>query len=281
MIWRVGLALWTLLLAGAGIGCSGLAGVDAGRFGEPKAGHITFWGHACNYIDMDGVGILTDPVFEKNLWTRRRFIGGPPREMIQRARVVLISHAHNDHLGLSSLKELHGDAVVLCPAPVAKILSKRGLTVKEMRPGDELELNGVRFVAVTAHHPGGRWSLHAVADGRALGWVVVGPTATIYYSGDTDYCSSFSEVGRTFAPDIAIMNVSGHLKPADTARAARDTRAPVVIPTHWGSYAYWILGGGRRPHGETQLERLLGERLRVLNVGESLPIERVSVRSGS
>ena len=262
-------------------GCSGLAKTDATRFAEPEPGRITFWGHACTYIDVDGVGILTDPVFDKNLWTRRRIIGAPSGGLIERARIVLISHAHNDHLSPSTLKELHDDAIVLCPAPVAKILSEKKVKVKVMRPGDEFDLGGVRVVAVNAHHPGGRWSLKARADGRALGWVIAAPTATIYYTGDTDYCSSFAEVGQTHAPDIAIMNVSGHLKPADAARAARDTRAPVIIPTHWGAYTYWLFGGSRRPRGEEELKRLLGERLRVLDVGESLTIERSAARSGS
>lgn len=253
-------------------GCTGLAGVDRKAFPGPEPEHITYWGHACLFIAIDGVDILTDPVFEKNLWNRRRFVGTPPADVVQRARVVLISHAHNDHLSPPSLEMLAKDTIVLCPEPAAGVLEGKGLNVKMMRPGDVHEVDGVRFVAVGVHHPGGRWNFSARADGRALGWVIAAPAATIFYSGDTDYCSSFRDVGDTYAPDVAILNVNGHLKPDDTARAARELGAPVVIPAHWGAYTYWLLGGNRRPKGERELERLLGDRLHVLEVGGAIPV---------
>jgi L-ascorbate metabolism protein UlaG (beta-lactamase superfamily) len=82
-------------------------------------------------------------------------------------------------------------------------------------------------------------------------------------------------VGRTFAPDIAILNVNGHLPSTDATRAAWATRARLVIPTHWGGFKYWVVGGNKRPRDLETLERVLGERLRVLEVGESLPLSAV------
>jgi L-ascorbate metabolism protein UlaG (beta-lactamase superfamily) len=266
---------WALLLVAvvlASGGCTGFAGVDRDTFPEPQAGHITYWGHACMFIDVDGVGIVTDPVFEKNLWNRRRFVGIPAQDALQRTQVVLVSHAHNDHLSPSTLAMFPKDAIVLCPAPVAKVLEGRGLTVKAMEPGEEHDVGGVRFIATAVHHPGGRWSMHAAADGRALGFVIVAPSATIFYSGDTDYNSSFDDVGWTYSPDVAILNINGHLKPPAAARAARGVGAPIVIPAHWGAYTYWLIGGNRRPHGEDELKRLLDGRLRILEVGESTPV---------
>jgi L-ascorbate metabolism protein UlaG (beta-lactamase superfamily) len=255
-------------------GCSGLAHVEPDRFTRPKVDAITFWGHACLYIDVAGSGIVTDPVFEKNLWQRRRFIGAPPDEWLRNTRVVLISHAHDDHLSPTTLAKFPKDTVVLCPAPAAAFLAKSGIPAKAMKPGEEFEIGGARIVAVAVHHPGTRRGIHAAVDGRALGWVIVTPTSTIFYSGDTNYCSTFADVGWTYAPDIAIINVNGHLRPDDASRAAWATQAPVIIPAHWGAYGYWIVGGNRRPRGESELKRLIGERLHVLNVGESFSIEK-------
>ncbi|HEX6789773.1 MAG TPA: MBL fold metallo-hydrolase [Candidatus Krumholzibacteria bacterium] len=254
--------------------CSGVAQVDPHRYAEPPRDSITFWGHACVFVDAGGLGFVTDPVFEKGLWQRRRFIGSPPPEVLQRVRVILLSHAHDDHTSPESLA-LFGDGVtILGPPPAVEFLAKQGIAAKAMRPGDEHVVDGVRFIAVAVHHAGGRMSVTASADGDALGWVVVTPAATLFYSGDTDYCSTFSDVGWTYAPDIAILNVNGHLMPADASRAARATRAPVVIPAHWGGYGYWVVGGNRHPRGEAQLARLLGKRLHVLAVGKSLPLSR-------
>jgi len=79
-------------------------------------------------------------------------------------------------------------------------------------------------------------------------------------------------VGWTYAPDVAILNVNGHLTPPDAARAAADLGARVVIPSHWGAYGYWLVGGNRHPRGEKELERLLGDRLHVLRVGQSFKL---------
>src|SRR5262249_16361272 len=88
-----------LLLAG----CSGLAKVEPSKFPDPKRDSITFWGHACSYIDVGGMGIVTDPVFAKTLFARHRFIGSPPDEALRGTRIVLLSHAHDDHTDPPSL----------------------------------------------------------------------------------------------------------------------------------------------------------------------------------
>jgi L-ascorbate metabolism protein UlaG (beta-lactamase superfamily) len=275
MIRRV-LPLVCIVLAVSG--CSGLARVDPVHYGEPQPGQITFWGHACVSIDVDGVGVVTDPVFDQNLFQRRRFIGSPPPERLRGTRVVLLSHCHDDHTSPESLALFPEGVTILGPAPVAEFLKEQGIAATAMRPGEEHVVDGVRFVAVAAHHPGGRWGMDARADGGALGWVIVAPSATIFYSGDTDYCSTFAQVGWDYSPDIAILNVNGHLMPVDAARAAWATRARVVIPTHWGAYGYWVVGGNRRPRGENDLRRRIGTRLHVLEVGDSWRLE--STRTG-
>ena len=271
---RRAVALFAACIAIAG--CSGVARVDPQRYAGPPRDSVTFWGHACVFVDAGGLGIVTDPVFESNLWQRRRFIGAPPPEVLQRVRVVLLSHAHDDHTSPESLALFGAGVTILGPAPVVDFLAEKGVAAKAMRAGDEYVVDGVRFIAVAAHHAGGRMSVTASTDGRALGWVVITPAATLFYSGDTDYCSTFANVGWTYAPDIAILNINGHLMPVDASRAARALRAPVVIPAHWGGYGYWVVGGNRHPRGETQLARLLGKRLHVLEVGQSLPLAAAS-----
>jgi L-ascorbate metabolism protein UlaG (beta-lactamase superfamily) len=166
----------------------------------------------------------------------------------------------------------------LCPAPSAEFLAGEKIAAKAMAPGEEFKIGDVRIVAVPVFHPGSRRGIYRGADGRALGWVVITPVGTIFYSGDTDYCSTFAEVGETYAPDVAILNINGHLRPPDASRAALALRSPVVIPSHWGAYTYWIVGGNHHPRGEAELRQLLGERLHVLQVGESFALEKAQGR---
>lgn len=274
MSFRIGPATILVLLASIP-GCTGgLAVVERSYYPAPKTDHLVFWGHACVYIESGGTGVVTDPVFDRGLWQRRRFIGRPPDDAIARVRVVLLSHAHDDHTSPATLARFAKDVIVLCPAPTAGFLAEKGIEAKAMRAGETHEVDGIRFVAIAMHHPGARHAGDPAIDGRALGWIIITTSATVFYSGDSDYCSSFSDVGWTYSPDIAVLNVNGHLKPADTARAARDTRARVVIPTHWGAYGYWVVGGNRRPRGNAELQELIGKPLHVLDVGAWVPMTR-------
>jgi L-ascorbate metabolism protein UlaG (beta-lactamase superfamily) len=125
-----------------------------------------------------------------------------------------------------------------------------------------------------AHHPGPRYGLFAKADGNALGYVIETPAATIFYSGDTDYFSGFADVGGKYDIDVAVLNLNGHLPGTDATRAAWALKTALVVPTHWGGYKYWIRGGNKRPRDYDTMKRVLGDRYRVLEVGESLPLAR-------
>jgi L-ascorbate metabolism protein UlaG (beta-lactamase superfamily) len=175
-------------------------------------------------------------------------------------------------LSRSTLATFPHGIVVLCPKEAAQYLAGSGLDVRPMAPGDEFAYEGGRIIAVTAHHMGSRYGVHAAADGRALGWVVETPSGTIFYSGDTNYFSGFANVGWTYKPDIALLNVNGHLLSKDAARAAWATGAGTVVPIHWGAFGHWVVGGNRHPREEEQLKRLIGDRLVELNAGQSTPI---------
>ncbi len=238
---------------------------------EPPSNAITFWGHACAYIDIDGFGIVTDPVFATHYAIiRRRQIPAPPPSRYDQTRIVLISHAHHDHLDPNTLIHFPASAVILAPAPAAKYLFRRGILAKVMRPGDEYPFPGGSIIAVAAHHPGGRFSLHASADGRALGYVIRSARSTIYYSGDTDYFPGFAEIGARYRPDIAILNVNPHLHMPEALFAVADLGMPIVIPAHVG--AYNGTSARRGPGWRRELVEALGSNAVPLNVGESLAL---------
>ena len=265
----LGLAL--VPLAGSGCGSS-LARIDPDLFPAPPHNSITFWGHACCYIDVDGFGIVTDPVFEKNLFFRTRKIPAPPPSVYAGAGVVLVSHAHDDHLSDATIRSFPRSAIVLCPPPAARYLEDVEQEVRVMGIGDTLEIPGGRIVAVAANHMAGRLGWHPKADGRALGYVIETPTSTIYYTGDTNYFPGFVEVSQTFRPDIALVNVNGHLHDTEAARAAKQTGADVVIPTHHAAYGFLLIGERKHARSLEELQSRLGSTLVTLDLGESYPL---------
>jgi L-ascorbate metabolism protein UlaG (beta-lactamase superfamily) len=251
---------------------AGLAPCDASLFPVPQRDALTFWGHACCYLDVGGFGIVTDPVFQEAFTIERRHIPAPPPDSYRNARIVLLSHAHPDHLDAETLSHFPGACVILCPEPSAKYLSHLPQQVHCMEPGDAYEFAGGRIVAVAADHPGGRRSSSAAADGRALGYVIETPRGTVYYAGDSKYFDGFAEVARAFHPDIALLNLNGHLHSEDAVRAFRATGATRLVPMHFGAYGYLFLPERKEPRDLNELRDQLGSELDVLLPGQSLAL---------
>jgi L-ascorbate metabolism protein UlaG (beta-lactamase superfamily) len=245
--------------------------IDAELYAEPPLNAITFWGHASSYIDVGGYGIITDPVFAGAYSPfHRRKIPTPPSHAFDQTRLILISHAHFDHLHPKTLDQFADGTVVLCPEPSANHVDDLGLEVQVMKPGDVYHIPGGTVTAVPAHHPGGRLSLKARHDGRALGYVIETDESTVYYTGDTEYFAGLVEIGREFDPDIVILNVNGHLNSDDALLAIAALGMPKVIPSHYGAYA----GSNARnsPEWHAELVEKLGSVIVPLAVGESHPL---------
>ena len=245
--------------------------VDPRLYHEPRHDAVTFWGHASVYIDAGGVGIVTDPVFESSYSPiHPRKVPRPPLSAYDQTSIILISHAHSDHLDPPTLRKFPRTAVILCPAPSEKYVRGLGPSVRVMRPGDTFAFPGGTVVAVAALHPGGRWIGKAAADGRALGYVIVTTERTIYYSGDTEYFPGIEEVGRRYHPDLAILNVNVHLPPADAVRAMGVLGAERVLPIHRGAFG----GGHQRRNAmyREEFQRLADSLSITLAVGQELSL---------
>ena len=240
----------------------------------PATNAVTFWGHACAYVDVEGTGIVTDPVFDPSYaLVRKRQVPAPPREAIAGTDLILISHAHQDHLSRRTLALFPATSLILgSPAVAAYVAKDKALAprVRVMKPGDQLAFRGGRVIAVPAHHPGGRLSIQAKTDGNALGYVIQARGVTLYYSGDTGAFAGISRIGRTYRSDVALLNVNAHLHSEDARDAALALGSARVVPLHFGAY-----GGPREATSDLWLRdlgRALGPRFVPLELGESLPL---------
>lgn len=237
----------------------------------PAQNAITFLGHACSYIDINGTGIVTDPVFDDSYFIfRRRKIPPPPPSAYAGTDIILISHAHRDHLSPKTLATFPKTAVIISSEPSAKFLSDLGMTVNVMKPGQSYQFRGGTITAVAAYHPGGRNSVIASADGRALGFVIQTSEMTLYYSGDTEYFEGLRAIGKSYHPDIAIINLNSHLNSSDFLRTVFMLGASTVIPIHYG--AYGSPSSKKVPGWCTELKESLGTIFTQIDVGRSYPI---------
>ncbi len=245
---------------------------------------ITFIGHATVLVRYARARLLTDPCFARSLYSLRRLRApGLPDGALESIDVVLISHAHVDHLHRPSLERIDRAATVIVPAGVR--LPALGFAVVELRAGDVASVAGLDVTAVPAHH-----RIGALGRGRALGYVVRGDGPTVYFAGESGYFSGFMEVGARFRPDVALLPISGyrplalrqdHLSPLDALYAFEDLGAQLFVPIHHGAFAL-----GYEPPAEPLIwlrslasQRHVEESIAWLEPGESCVARRAPLQT--
>jgi len=255
---------------------------------------VTFVNHATVLIQMDGVNVLTDPIWSERaspvswIGPRRhrapciRFEDLPPID------VVLVSHNHYDHLDLPTLARLaraHHPRILTGLGNRA-LLAKSGIAgAADLDWGQEATLGpGVRVVAVPAQHASNR----GFGDrDRTLwaGFVLVGPGGPVYFAGDTAWGPHFEQIHRRFGDlRLAVLPIGSfrpewfmaavHMSPDEALRAHHALRARTSLGIHFGTFA---LGDDGEDEGPARLRELLAQdpqRFWVLGFGEGRDVER-------
>lgn len=200
---------------------------------------VAFAGHSTTLVELDGVRVLSDPLFRSALLHLQRHAPLVDLERYGRPEILLISHSHLDHLDKRSLKLIDKSTHAIVPSDSAKLMRAQGFTnVTGVSAGDEVESNGLRVKAVHADHGGKRMPWNEPAE--TIGFVVEG-SQRFYYAGDTDLFDEMADLGPL---DLALVPVwgwgpklgEGHLDPARAAKAVELLRPRVAVPVHWGGY---------------------------------------------
>jgi L-ascorbate metabolism protein UlaG (beta-lactamase superfamily) len=201
-----------------------------------RPGTVAYLGHATVLLELDGMRLLTDPLLRSRVAHLRRV--APLLPVDGDVDVVLISHAHHDHLDPRSLKLLSASTTVIAPRGSRRLL-RRFDRVVELDEDDETEVGGLRVRALHAEHPGGRPPFRP--RGTALSYAVLG-TRRAYFAGDTGLFPSMD--GLVEALDLALLPVwgwgarlgPGHLDPRSAAEVLPLLRPRIAVPIHWGTY---------------------------------------------
>jgi L-ascorbate metabolism protein UlaG (beta-lactamase superfamily) len=187
--------------------------------------------------------VLFDPCFARSLLTLKRVrAAGLPPGALEGLDLVLITHAHGDHLHRASLERLDRAVTVVVPPGCSGADGLGFQRIVELEPGANFQTpsRSLEITAVHAQHRVGTFGRK-----RAIGYVVRSDGPTVYFSGDTGYCEVFREVGARFKPDVALLPISGyrpralradHLSPLDALYAFEDLGAQLLVPVHHSAF---------------------------------------------
>lgn len=217
---------------------------------------ITFVNHATVLVQMDGINILTDPVWSERVgpvsWAGPARVHAPgiKFEDLPPIDLVLISHNHYDHLDLPTLKRLFQRNAPRIGAGLGTARFLRSQGVPRARDFDWWEsrriTKHVRITAVPAQH----FSMRGVGDQDTMLWVgfvIEGPAGRVYFAGDTGYGAHFAKIRNRLGPvTVALLPIGAyrprwfmapvHIDPFEAVRAHLDLGAEVSLGIHYGTF---------------------------------------------
>lgn len=214
---------------------------------------VSWLGHSCLLMNIDGYSILTDPIFERkvSLIGPARFNENLPVNVqdLPFIDVVIISHDHYDHLNKFSIQQLSGKTgVFMVPLRVGKRLVQWGVPeekIIELNWWDEFQTNSNLTIAATpAQHFSGR-GLFDRNSTLWASWVIKTPKHRVYFSGDSGYFGGFKEIGDKYGPfDMTFLECGAydtrwsniHMFPEQTVQAHLDLKGKILQPIHWATF---------------------------------------------
>lgn len=252
--------------------------------------HVTFINHSTVLVQLDGLNILTDPIYSNRaspfqwMGPKRYRPPGIRFEDLPPIHAVVVSHNHYDHFDVPTLRRLrqeHGARIVAGLGSCA-LLEEEGITgAEDVEWWQSLPLSEhVRVTAVPAQH----WSQRGVFDARNTLWagfVITASGGPVYYSGDTGWGPHFQQVHDRFGPPrLAILPVGAfkprwfmktmHISPQEAVDAAIVLQAETSLAVHFGTFQ---LGDDGQEEPPLALRVYLGQlpkppRFWVLDFGE-------------
>ena len=244
---------------------------------------VTYLGHASLLIERDGTRLLTDPLLRSSLtgFLRRRH--AIPELETTGLGAVLISHVHHDHLDLPTLRRIGRHTPLVVPDGAGPMLEREGFVdVREVGPGDELELGGIRVAVTDAVHDAER---RRAPEPPALGYLFGEPGELTYFPGDTAVFDGMGEIAER-GIDLALLPIwgwgptlgPGHMDPEQAAEALAVLGARRAVPIHWGTYTPigagtiwpWMSERPAREFAEHAAREAPAAEVTILEPGESL-----------
>ena len=230
---------------------------------SPASGlRVTWFGHSSSLVEIDGVHILIDPVWDERAspltWAgpKRFFPPTLPLEEMPPLHAVLISHDHFDHLGgrtVRHLASLQPSARWITSLGVGAILQRFGVAAGQITELDwtgSIDVAGrdgasCKITSVPARHFSGRSASNRFQTLWAS-FVLLTASHNIYYGADSGDWDGFTEIGAAHGPfDLTMLEIGAysdlwkqiHMGPDGAAASFRTLGgAGLLMPIHWGLF---------------------------------------------
>ncbi|MEM7385367.1 MAG: MBL fold metallo-hydrolase [Verrucomicrobiota bacterium] len=212
----------------------------------PTGKLATTWiGHASFLLQTPDHNIAIDPNWA--LWhsiVRRVRRPGLALRDLPDIDLVLVSHAHFDHLHRPSLQAIANRQPIVVPQGVGSLVERLGFgEIHELKWWESKTINGVEITLTPARHWGARY-VHDVHRGFG-GFLIGAEGKTVFHSGDSAYFDEFTNIGSGQEIDLALLPIGAydapsgrpvHMNPEEAVQAFVDLKARTMVPMHYGTF---------------------------------------------
>lgn len=269
--------------------------LDAWRLPPASGLRATWLGHSTVLIEIDGLRVLTDPVWgaraSPSQWLGpKRFQPVPVAlRRLPAIDLVVLSHDHYDHLDALTVRALGATGVPFVTSlGVGAHLEAFGVPAQHITeldwwesftlPGAELEVT-----AAPSQHFSGR----GLNDRNATLWsslVIRTSRHSVFFSGDTGLTSEYAAIRERFGPfDLVMLEVGAfhpawghiHLGPENALQAHSLLGGGAFLPVHWGTFSLAMHAWDEPAETLFELAPQRGVQLLMPRLGEAVEPVRV------
>ena len=208
----------------------------------------TWLGQATVLLRVGGMTVLTDPVLSSRVGVGLGLCTGGPRRLVApglslrqlpKIDLILISHAHFDHLDRPTLARLPKKTPVVTASQTRDLIADIGFRrVAELRWGESLTFGPLTLAAHEVAH----WGARTFFDHHRgyNGYTISAGRRRVLFGGDTAYHTGFQDVGPV---DLAILGIGAydpyvraHATPEQAWAMADHARAERILPMHHSTF---------------------------------------------
>lgn len=222
---------------------------------------ITYYGHSCFGVEVNGKNLLFDPFITPNELAKNI-------DATQvKADYILISHGHEDHIADAVSIAKRTGAKVICNWEISVWLQKQGIdNVHPMNTGGKVKLDFGNVKCVKAEHssmlPDGS------NGGNPMGFVVESIEGNFYYAGDTALTYDMKLIGEYRSINFAFLPIGDNftMGPENAMIASEFINCSDIIGMHYDTFGYIQID---KTEAQRKFE-LSGKNLTLLEIGQTI-----------
>jgi L-ascorbate metabolism protein UlaG (beta-lactamase superfamily) len=191
---------------------------------------LRYLGHSAFTIYDGRRTIIIDPFLTGN-------IDAPFRARDIETDLILVTHAHNDHLGDAIEMSKRSNSPILTSFELGMYCESQGAKIINAHIGGKFKFDFGSVKLFPALHSSSLDDVHTL--GTAISFMITMGGKNLYHAGDTALFGDMALISDQYNIDVAMLPIGGlyTMDGEDAVRAEKLLKAKKVVPMHYGKWS--------------------------------------------